>query len=223
MKKLFIIANWKSNKTIEETEKWFHDFSNKLNSEALDLSNIEIIVCPSFISLEHAKYCNENLKLPVKLGAQNISLFDKGAYTGEVYGGQIREACDYVIIGHSERRVNFKETDEELSKKVLIAKQYNLTPIFCVQSENTPVPSDIEVVAYEPIFAIGTGNPDTPDNAQNVANIIKKKSKCPFVLYGGSVTPQNVKSFSSMEDLNGFLVGGASLDPLEFLQIIKNV
>ncbi len=222
MKKLFIIANWKSNKTIEEAEKWFHDFSEKLLSESLDLSNKEIIVCPSFTLLEHSRYCSTNLKLPIKIGAQNVSPFDKGAYTGEVFGAQIKEFADYVIVGHSERRQNFSENNEILKPKVLMAKKYNLIPIFCVQNEETEVPDGVNVIAYEPQTAVGTGNPDTPENAQRIAGIVKEKTKAPHVLYGGSVTSANVKTFTNMPSIDGLLVGGASLDPTEFSQIIKN-
>lgn len=222
MKKLFIIANWKSNKTIEETEKWLHDFSEKIRIEPLNLDNKEIIVCPSFTVLEHASYCAKNLNLPIKFGVQNISPFDKGAYTGEVFGAQIKEFAQYVIIGHSERRQNFSENNEALFKKVLMAKKYNLTPIFCIQNEETPVPEEISIIAYEPPTAIGTGNPDTPENAQRVAKTVSEKTKAQRVLYGGSVTSSNVKTFTDMPNINGLLVGGASLDPLEFLEIIKN-
>ena len=222
MKKLFIIANWKSNKTIEEAEKWFHDFSEKLLSESPDLSNKEIIVCPSFTLLEHSQYCSTNLKLPIKIGAQNISPYDGGAYTGEVNGEQIKEIAEYVIIGHSERRQNLSENNEMIKPKVLMAKKYNLTPIFCIQNEETEVPAEINIIAYEPPTAIGTGNPDTPENAQRVAGIVKEKTRVQNILYGGSVTSSNVKTFTDMPNIDGLLVGGASLDPLEFLEIIKN-
>ena len=222
MKKLFVIANWKSNKTIEEAEKWFHDFSEKLTLESPDLSNKEIIVCPSFTAIEHSRYCLANLNLPIKIGAQNISPFDKGAYTGEVFGAQIKEFTQYVIIGHSERRQNFSESDEMLFKKVLMAKKYNLVPIFCIQDEETSIPEEINIIAYEPPTAIGTGNPDTPENAQKVAELVSEKTKAQHILYGGSVTSSNVRTFTHMPNISGLLVGQASLDPVEFLQIIKN-
>lgn len=222
MKKLFIIANWKSNKTIEEAEKWLHDFAEKLKSDNSNIENKEIIVCPSFTLLEHSRYCSANLKLPIKFGAQNISPFDSGAYTGEVFGSQIKEFAQYVIIGHSERRQNFQETDDMLSEKVLMAKKYNLMPIFCIQNQDSPVPQEIDVIAYEPPTAIGTGNPDTPENAQRVAEIVKERTGVTHVLYGGSVTSSNVKTFTNMPNIEGLLVGGASLDPLGFLEIIKN-
>ena len=222
MKKLFIIANWKSNKTIEETEKWLHDLSEGLNKENINLGDKKIIIAPSFISLEHANYCAKNLKFPVEFAAQDISAFDEGAYTGEINGRQIKELANYVIIGHSERRKYFGETDELIGQKVSIATHYDLAPIFCIQNENTPIPHGAEIVAYEPVFAIGSGHPDTPENAEEMSKSIKKELGDIPVLYGGSVVPENVKSFTSMPNIEGVLVGGASLDSHKFLEIIKN-
>lgn len=217
-----LVANWKSNKTIEDTEKWLHDFSDGLNEEKISLGGKKIIIASSFTSLEHAHYCAKNLKIPVEFAAQDISPFTEGAYTGEVNGKQIKELANYVIIGHSERRRYFGETDEMLKKKVSMAFHFGLTPIFCIQNENTPVPQGVKIVAYEPPSAIGTGNPDTPENANNVANKVKDTYDITHVLYGGSVTGQNVAGFIQMPNIDGVLVGGASLDPHRFLEIVKN-
>lgn len=213
MKKLFIVANWKSNKTELEAKDWLTEISN--------IENKEIIICPSFTLLPITKSSIINYQLPFKVGAQDISSFDEGSFTGEVNGRQIKEFGDYVIIGHSERRILGK-TDEELKKKVLMAKKYNLTPIFCIQDEKTIVPDGLEMVAYEPIFAIGTGNADTPQNADDIAKMVKEKERVQYVLYGGSINSGNVKSFTRMPNIDGVLVGSASLDPLEFTEIIKN-
>lgn len=217
-----LVANWKSNKTIEETEKWLHDFSEGFNEEKISVGRKKIIIAPSFTSLEHARYCAENLNLSVEFAAQDISPFAEGAYTGAVNGKQIKKLADYVIIGHSERRRYFGETDEMLEKKVSMALHFGLTPIFCIQDENTPVPQGVKSVAYEPPSAIGTGNPDTPENANNVANKVKDRYDITYVLYGGSVTGQNVSSFIQMSSIHGVLVGGVSLDPHRFLEIVKN-
>lgn len=220
MKKLFIIANWKSNKTASEAKEWLQEF--QISNVKSQISNKEIIICPPFTLLPILKSSIINLKSPVKLGAQDISPFDEGAYTGEVNGRQIKEFADYVIIGHSERRTHLKETDEILVRKVEMARKYSLTPIFCVQGESTSVPSGIEIVAYEPVFAIGSGNPDTPENANTVSDSIKQKTQVQYVLYGGSVTSQNVSQFSQQPHIDGVLVGGASLDADEFAKIIQN-
>ncbi|MEK7559628.1 MAG: triose-phosphate isomerase [Patescibacteria group bacterium] len=222
MKKLFIIANWKSNKTIKEAEEWIRKFKEEFERESFDISSKEIIICPSFTVLKSFSDSIKSLNFFLKIGAQDISSFDQGAYTGEVNGLQIKESADYVIVGHSERRTNFNESSELISKKADMARRYGIVPIFCVQDETTPIPDKIAIVAYEPPSAIGTGKPDTPENAEEVAKKIKEENKAQFVLYGGSVTSENVKLFSAMQNIDGFLIGGASLDPSEFLQIIKN-
>ncbi len=219
MKKTFIVANWKSNKTESRAKDWLSVISGLKDQ---DLSNKEIIVCPSFIHLPIMKEFIEGQRLPLKLGAQDVSPFDEGAYTGEVNGEQIKEFVDYVLIGHSERRKNFGETDETLFKKFKLAKENNLSVIFCVQGKETRIPENADIIAYEPINAIGTGNPDTPENAEDVGAYFKANSQTLCILYGGSVTADNVNGFTSMPNINGVLVGKASLDPLEFLQILKN-
>lgn len=219
MKNLFIIANWKANKTEFEAKDWLQRFM----IDDLRITNKEVIICPPFTLLSNLKSYILNHNSLLKLGSQNISPFDAGAYTGEINGDQIKEFADYVIIGHSERRQNFSETDEDLSKKVEMAKKNGLTPIFCIQDENTQIPAGVSLVAYEPISAIGTGNPDTPENTEKIATLVKEKNKnIEHVLYGGSVMSSNINTFTTMPNISGALVGGASLDPLEFLAIIKN-
>lgn len=211
MKRIFIVANWKSNKVCPELGEWVQQISN---------SNREIIICPSFTLLHELHSAIKKLNLSIKLGAQNISPFDEGAYTGEVNGKQIKEFADYVIIGHSERRQNFKETDEMLVKKVQMAQKYLLTPLFCIQDQDTFIPEGVKIVAYEPVKAIGTGNSDTPENAERIARVVKGKGM-QFVLYGGSVTSANVSNFTKMPSIDGVLVGGASLDASEFAKVVQ--
>lgn len=224
MDKVFIIANWKSNKTSQQAKEWFGQLTiDPLRREAsnLQLNNKEIVICPPFTLLPILK--EKAGQLGVKLGSQDISPFEQGAYTGEVNGEQIKEFADYVIIGHSERREDFGENDEDLSKKVDMAIKYNLIPLFCIQGKETSIPSAVKVVAYEPVFAIGSGKPDTPESANEVASYVKKEGKAEVVLYGGSVTAQNVKNFTSMEHINGVLVGEASLSPVEFSKIVNEI
>lgn len=221
MKKTFIIANWKSNKTESEAKDWLSKVST-FKDPTLNLSDKEIIVCPSLVDLSAMKKIIDEQILPIKLGAQDISPFDEGAYTGETNGKQIREFAQFVLIGHSERRKNFGENDEILFKKVDLAGKYGLTPIFCVQGIETKTPSNIAVVAYEPVNAIGTGHPDTAQSAEEVASFFKKTYNVQYVLYGGSVTSKNVKEFTQMISIDGVLVGGASLDAQEFYTIIQN-
>lgn len=219
MKRKLIVANWKSNKTEFEAKDWFSAVSSLKDQ---DLSNKEIIICPSFVHLSSMKMFIEEQNLPIKLGSQDISPFNEGAYTGEINSKQIKELADYVIIGHSERRKNFGETDEMLFQKFKLAKEAGLSVIYCVQGKETKIPENADIIAYEPITAIGTGNPDTPENAEDVGAYFKANFQVTSVLYGGSVIGNNVNNFTKMANIDGVLVGKASLDPLEFLQIIKN-
>lgn len=214
MDKTIIVANWKSNKTTEQANFWLNQIPQSLRNITTEK---EIIICPSFTVLPFFKKKIEELSLPFKLGAQNISNLGEGAFTGEVNGKQIREFSDYVIIGHSERREKLKEDSEILEQKVKQANENGLSVIFCIQDKDTFIPQDVEIVAYEPIFAIGSGNPDTPENAEKVASAVGKKT----FLYGGSVTSENVGSFTKKDLITGVLVGGASLDPLEFAKIVE--
>lgn len=216
MKKLFIIANWKSNKTEPEAKDWLQRFK----IQDLRFKNKKVIVCSSFTLLHEMKSLITNYQLPITLGAQNISPFDGGSYTGEVSARQIKEFADYVIIGHSERKTYFNETDEMINRKIEMALKYDLIPILCVLDIGQ-MPNSKIIVAYEPLFAVGSGNPDTPENADNIALGIKKTIGEISVLYGGSVTSKNAKDFTQMPNIDGVLVGSASLDPLEFSKIIE--
>ncbi|OGH19079.1 MAG: hypothetical protein A3F31_01085 [Candidatus Levybacteria bacterium RIFCSPHIGHO2_12_FULL_38_12] len=219
MKNLFIIANWKSNKTTQEAKEWFE---KSLEFRVQSLENKEIIICPSFTVMSQVKQFTKHYQLPFKLGAQDISAFDEGSYTGDVNGKQIKEFAEYVIVGHSERRNNNKEDDLILEKKVLKAKEYGLNVIYCVRSMDDIIPKNVFLVAYEPVFAIGTGTPDTPENADAVSKELKQKYHIKNVLYGGSVTSTNVNSFTTLPHIDGVLVGKASLNLLEFSNIIQN-
>ena len=236
MKKLFIIANWKSNKTIKETEEWLHSFNNGFRKEKIELVGKKVIIAPPFTALEHASYCSGNLNLALEFGAQDVSMFGEGAYTGEVSGRQIKELAGYVIVGHSERRKNFEESDELINQKIQQSLKHNLTPILCVSNLDQVKSSKLQVqsysskfkvngrilVAYEPLSAIGSGNPDTPENADKMCQEVKSILGEIPTLYGGSVDKDNIKSFTNMLNIDGALVGKASLDPLEFLGIVKN-
>lgn len=213
---LYIVANFKSHKTEEEAHKWLDEFKNfKLPAGK------KVIICPPFTLLPlFNKFIKENLP-EIYLGAQNVSPFDEGAYTGEENAKQIKEFADYVLIGHSERRQNFNETDEILAKKVEVSIKYEITPVFLVQSAENLIPNGVKIVAYEPVFAIGSGTPDTPENADKTAEEIKSGKELE-ILYGGSVRPENVYDFTSRQFISGVLVGGASLSAEEFIKIIQN-
>lgn len=219
MNELFLVANWKSHMTVSQAREWL-DFMREHRADLEILEGKTIIICAPFTLLVFMKEYIEEHNLPLKLGAQDISQFDEGAYTGEINGKQLSELVEYVLIGHSERRQYLGEDYELLNKKVERAKTSGLMPIFCVQGNNTPVPEVIDFIAYEPVAAIGTGKPDDPEDADQVAKFYKEEKNIYYVLYGGSVEPDNIGSYRNKSFLNGFLVGGASLDAQKFLRII---
>lgn len=220
--KKYIVGNWKSNKTNIEVEDWFKKFANLFQASKDKLDNLEIVVCPPYIYLSLLKKLQEEYVLPIKIGAQDVSPFPNGAYTGAVSASQIAEFAQYVIIGHSERRSNFHEDDEQLFEKVKRAKEASLKVIYCIQDENTAIPSGVEIIAYEPVWAIGSGKTDTPENADRVSAKVKERYAGAILLYGGSVNPDNVGGFLKTSYLDGVLPGGSSLDPQKFWEIVVN-
>ena len=218
-KNIWIVANWKSNKTIAGALDWISQVGPKLPKR----EDLKVVVCPTFSCLSEVKKAVTVGNFPLLVGSQDLSPYEVGAYTGEESASLLKELVGVSIIGHSERRQNFSETDEMVSKKVEQALQSGIIPLVCVQGPDTPIPDGCKLVAYEPIFAIGTGNPDTPENAENVAKTLKKKYGEELeVLYGGSVTSQNLKSFTKMPNLSGALVGKASLEVEEFVKISQS-
>ena len=246
-----VAGNWKLNKTVAEARDLVSTISGKLQ----EIPNVEKVLCPPFIAIP-ALY--ELLKdSGIGLGAQNLYWEEKGAFTGEVSPGMVKEFCQYVIIGHSERRTYFSETDESVNRKVSAAIRIGLTPIVCVgetldQYESgltsevvrrqikvglagiDPVdPSSASriIVAYEPVWAIGTGKASSGDNANQVhGQVIRPALTDLFgedvaqsirIQYGGSVTASNASEFFAQPEIDGALVGGASLKPDEFVAITK--
>lgn len=214
---IWIIANWKSNKTIAEALSWLDVVGPKLVRQ----NDLKIVVCPVFTDIEEVKKEIMVNNYPLMVGSQDLSPFDSGSYTGEEAARLLKDLVDLAILGHSERRQNFGETDQIIAEKAARAKECDIIPLVCVQDQNTPVPEGVRLVAYEPVFAIGTGHPDNPQDANDVADQLRNKyGKELAVLYGGSVDHHTVKAFLQQENINGLLVGKASLDPTEFLQII---
>lgn len=220
MKSLFIVGNWKSNKTIRETKEWVQGFMAHGSWLLTKPSTLTVVVCAPFTALSTLKQGVQDNNLPIGLGAQDLSKFDMGAYTGDINANMVKELADWVIIGHSERRTNHKESDPELAIKVTQANNAGLRVIYCVPDATTLVPRNVDIVAYEPVWAIGTGTSDTPENAQGVCAQIKQTSGVKIVIYGGSVTAGNVASFCAMQDIDGVLPGGASLNPEKFTQLL---
>ena len=218
MKNIWIIANWKSNKTIAEALEWISIVGPKVPSRA----DLKVVVCPTFSCLSEVKKAVIVGNFPLMVGSQDLSPLGPGAYTGEESAFLINQFIELSIIGHSERRKNFGETDEMVTNKVQQALENKIIPLVCVQGSDTPVPENCKLVAYEPIWAIGTDNPDTPENANEVAGKLKQKYGDTLeVIYGGSVTSENVKAFIMQENIRGVLLGKASLDAEEFIKIVK--
>lgn len=218
-KTIWIVANWKSNKSISQALDWIDAVGPQLSLGA----NLKIAVCPVFAALSEVKKAVTVGNFPITVGAQDLSPFGTGAYTGEEPAELLNQIIDLAILGHSERRGNFGETDEMIAKKVQQANANKILPLVCVQNSEINIPDGCKLAAYEPVFAVGTNNPDTPENADNVARGLKAKyGRDLQVLYGGSVSSENVRGFVVEENLSGVLVGNASLDEGEFLKICKN-
>ncbi len=222
MKHLFIAGNWKSNKTVSESEEWIKTMSIAYRAWSINNEAVTVVLCAPFTALYVLKQKIAEAKIPIALGAQDVSPFKEGAYTGEVTARMIKEVADWVLIGHSERRKLFGETDEMLEKKVTQARDAGLNIIYCVPDDLTFVPAGVSVVAYEPVWAIGTGKTDTPENANTVISVIKERTHAATVIYGGSVTAENVASFSRMPAIDGVLPGGASLNAETFANLIAS-
>lgn len=225
MRALYVVGNWKSNKTIQEAIAWWNAFGalvsgdKKIASEAKK-RHLIIVLCAPYTVLPALKENIESIGFPIALGAQDVSPFPEGAYTGEVSARMVKELADYVIVGHSERRRYFQETDSELEFETLHAQSVGLATIYCVEGEKNSIPGSATVVAYEPPSAIGKGQAEDVGKAGTVCAGIGRSTHKP-VLYGGSVTPDNVASFLGHPAIDGVLLGGSSLDPSVFFTIIR--
>ncbi len=246
-----VVGNWKMYKTSGEAAILIQDFEPMVSGMS---ARVEIAVCPSLTSLKAASTVIELDRLDIKLGAQNCHWEEEGAFTGEVSVRMLAELrCDYVIVGHSERREMFGETDETVNRKAKAVLAAGMTPIVCVgesldQHEAGETESFVRnqvraalegiddtqaagiVLAYEPIWAIGTGHTPIPEKANDVARSIRATIGATFgppaamsarILYGGSVKPENAVMFFEEPDIDGGLVGGASLDASVFADIVR--
>ncbi|MCT1533033.1 triose-phosphate isomerase [Sphingobacterium daejeonense] len=251
MRKNIVAGNWKMNMDYEQGISLFSEIVNMVKDEVI--GNQEIVVCSPFIHLAAISKLSAHTN-NVSIGAQTINQHESGAYTGEISASQVKSTgAEYVILGHSERRAYFGETDELLAEKVDAALKHGLKPIFCIgetQSERE-AGSYFEVIknqlskalfhldaaafgnivlAYEPVWAIGTGLTASPEQAQEVHAFIRQTLADQYgqevadntsILYGGSANPSNAQSLFSQPDIDGGLIGGASLKSRDFLQIIN--
>ena len=248
MRHPFIAGNWKMFKTVHEAVVYVKEFRSLVK----DIEDVEIVVAPTFTAVHACAEAARNSR--VGIAAQNLHWEREGAFTGEMSGPMIKEAgAEYVIIGHSERRTLFGETDEAVNRKVRAAIAANLIPIACIgetlaEREAGATLSVLDrqikagfdgitgeqvaalVVAYEPVWAIGTGRTATAGQAQEAHAHIRQRLRQWFgapaadechVIYGGSVKPDNIRDLSALSDVDGALVGGASLDVRSFLEIVN--
>ncbi|MQG15261.1 MAG: triose-phosphate isomerase [SAR202 cluster bacterium] len=246
MSEIIVAANWKMNKTVTES----NDLVKEILKEVPVIDSVTCIVFPPFLSLPSV--ANLIKGSSIKLGAQNMHSAQKGAFTGEVSGLMLQDYCSYVLLGHSERRVLFGETDEFVNEKLAGAIEFGLRPIVCVGEQSSDRArgltenvirsqiknslKDIEgindiIVAYEPVWAIGTGTAASPEDAEEVNKFIRDELALMFgsekvlqtpILYGGSVTEDNIAEFLAKPNVNGALIGGASLSSEGFTQILQN-
>jgi triosephosphate isomerase len=248
MKQMLIAANWKMNKTREESQTFANELLNWLGNNTLRSS---VLICPPFVNIPYVYDILGNSS--VQIGAQNCHFEKEGAYTGEISPQMLISAnCKYVIIGHSERRTYFHEDDETINKKIKNALNFGLKPIFCIgetlkerkmQLTNNVLERQIRigldgidsstleniVIAYEPVWAIGTGISATNEQIDEAHNFIRKllvdsfgeSGNSVLILYGGSLNSKNAYEIFSLANVNGGLIGKASLDVNEFIQIIK--
>ena len=222
MGRILIIANWKSHKTVEEAKTYLEVLGQGLSS--LDLSNKEIIIAPPFTSLATLNYFIQKDNLPIKLASQNVSSFPEGAFTGEVCATQVKEVAEYVIIGHSERRKYLHESENDIHNKVEEAKKAGLSVVLCIQNEDSPVSPLADVIAYEPPSAISTfgiGKAENPDDVKKVIEKLEGRMPGKKFLYGGSVNVDDIAAYAAVSNCSGFLVGGASLDPQNFIKLLS--
>ena len=248
MRTPIIIGNWKMNKTVAESIRTITELKGLLSGK----QEAEIVIAPSFVSLHPAEIAAQDT--PIKIAAQNVFYEENGAYTGEISASMLVDVgCRYVILGHSERRQIFQETDQIINKKIKSSLENELSPVLCIGETKTQRHEektfqvveeqlkvglrgvdDIEagqvVIAYEPVWAIGTGDAASPGIAQEVHQFIREKLAIIFrkdisqkirIIYGGSVVKENVKDLLSQPDIDGTLVGGASLDAKSFMEIIQ--
>ena len=248
MRKPFIAGNWKMNKTPDEAVAFVRQIRHGLN----EIETVDSAVCPPFVALPGVADALRGTRIGV--GAQNMHFAETGAYTGECAPNMLTPFCRYVILGHSERRAYYNETDEGVNRKIKAALAHNLIPIVCVgeslaQNEAgethvfvsgqvraafagiSPAQAAICVVAYEPIWAIGTGKSANPTSAGNIIGLTVRGALAEIfgeatadqirIQYGGSVKPENIADYMQHPDIDGALVGGASLKP-SFVDLVRN-
>ncbi len=247
MRKKIVAGNWKMNKSVNDAT----DLASSVKIDLADCIEVDVVLCPTFTSLKAVSDVISGTH--IKLGAQNMHWENDGAFTGEISAAMLRDVyCHYVILGHSERRAYFNETDATVNKRLHAALAATLKPIVCVgetleQRESGQMKDVVKtqlnggladaadgmadvIVAYEPVWAIGTGKTATPAQAQEMHAFIREvlaemfgdsTANATRIQYGGSAKPGNAKELFSQKDIDGGLIGGAALDALSFVEIVR--
>ena len=248
MRRPILAGNWKMYKNIAETRSFFEKF----NSLVANSNHCDIVICPPFVNLQAAVEATRDTR--IEIGGQNLYWEKEGAYTGEVSGGMLKAVgSNWVLVGHSERRQYFGETNEDARKKIVAALHAGLTPIYCIgeklderEAHRTHQVLETQfqggtarltldqfakiVIAYEPCWSIGTGKVATPEMAADAHRYIREQVRKSFgadpasacrILYGGSVKPDNIRGLMAQPEIDGALVGGASLDAVSFASIVN--
>lgn len=213
----YFVANWKAEKNLKDCFAWVNLFSTlykKYNNP-----NVQIIICPPIAFLASIKPLLQSSFPSIKFGSQDLSQFDNGKYTGEITAQMLNELVNFVIIGHSERRTNNNETDNHIRLKVEQAYQYGIKSIVCISESTQTIPEKTNIIAFEPLSAIASGNNYSVESVVHFKKSLNLPNTASFI-YGGSVNKKNINTYLHNPEIDGFLIGTASLDPQEFFDLL---
>lgn len=221
-----LIANWKAEMALAEVKTWTNAFSKLLMVDsqllgAIQQKTIKIVLCPSFVHIPYVKEMYKEVP-EIEIGGQTVSSMKEGRFTGEVTAKALKDYATYAIVGHSERRINKQETVVDTAQKLENCKEAGIKPIFCVRNENDFSNAMVDIVAYEPVDAIGTGNNASVEQILQMRKQLQLRENVQFI-YGGSVDELNVAGYLKTPEINGFLVGTASLHASSFYTLAKHM
>lgn len=220
----YFVANWKANKTLEESVFWCESFLKKIKSNSNILKNIKseeikVIICPSFPHIQAVR--SLVTKEGISVGSQDLSKVRGGKFTGETTALSLSSLIEFTLVGHSERRIFFTETEETINLKISQAIENDIQPILCVRNEKDKIDTRVNIIAYEPVKAIGTGKNEEVDKILEMKKKLRLKNQTIF-LYGGSADKRNIKEYLRTGEIDGFLIGTASVNPDDFFESIES-
>ncbi len=221
----YLIANWKAHKTLHEVNQWLVVFMEKIRTDSHVQSIIEekarVVICPPFPFIPIVKNVIPQ-GTSIFVGSQDVSMFDEGSNTGETTAKMLSGLVRFTIVGHSERRILFHESETTIEKKVNLAKQYEIEPVLCIRDEKDLIHNKASIIAYEPHEAVGTGHFKTLNEVLEAKKLLRLSPHMNFI-YGGSVNQHMCRVYFENPEIQGLLVGNASLDPIQFFQILSQV